>query len=302
MHTAESLKMMRLFGAVAPRSEESKAESGAFGSLLLSKMRIAGSTEWPRVNPKPGGVHTREVMRMALKNGEEIEVTPIGQGIHRPYRVVFANGVNCGAVTTKQAALKTIHCQFENKRYCKSVDLKITGPEREILSFALDCVLGFDLVPPTLGREVHRIGFGSVQAWVDAPTAWQWKSKGYDYREDKKNPWLHRLAAFDFIRGEIDRHANNWLMDADRRVYAIDNGYAFVKGDDRTWMRSSAGRHLVGETIHPTVIAEIRGIDEDKVARALDGWNFKNGEGDGVLARIRQLKTLDVWEKLGNLW
>jgi hypothetical protein len=198
--------------------------------------------------------------------------------------------------------MKTIYSQFENKRYCQSVDISITGPERELLSYEMDKALGFDLVPPVVGREIARMGFGSLQAWVDAPTAWEWTSKGYDYRKDLRNPWLHRLAAFDFIRGEIDRHANNWLMDSSRRVYAIDNGYSFVKGDDRTWMRSSVGKHLKGTPIHPRVMDEIRSVDEQVVWRVMQDRGFKNDEDGGVLKRLRQLKRLEVWEKLGDLW
>lgn len=241
-------------------------------------------------------------MRRLLQDGEEAEVTPIGVGIHRPYRVVFRNGMDSGPVTTRQAVLKTIYCQFENKRYCQSMDLNVTGPEREILSYEIDRALGFDLVPPVAGREIAGIGYGSVQAWVDQPTAWAWIAKGYDYREDKENPWLHRLAAFDFIRGEIDRHANNWIMDEEHRVYAIDNGYSIVKGDDRTWMRSSAGKHLVETPIHPTVLTEIASIDESKVAEILEPRGFIHGEVEGVLKRIAELKGLKTWSRLGNLW
>lgn len=260
------------------------------------------SQSWNPLDPKPGSAVIRELMQFALKNAEEVEVSPIGKGIHRPYKVVFQTGIDSGCVTTKKAAFKTIYCQLESKRYCKSVDLKITGPERELLSYELDKILGFDLVPTTVMREIARVGGGSVQAWVDQPTAWQWKDKGYDFKTDVKNPWLHRLAAFDFIRGEIDRHSNNWLMDESRRVYAIDNGYSFVKGDDRTHLKSSAGKALVGYAIHPEVLDEIHQIKEDAVARTLAGHGFLNGEEEGVLTRVQHLKRLDVWTKLGDLW
>lgn len=296
MQTPESAR--RLF-AGSLRSERVVGSSLGIGLLRSLQKTIR---PWLAILPKEADGETSVAMHISLQNEPEVEVVPIGIGIHRPYRVVFGDGIDSGPVTTRQAAVKTVYCQFENKRYCQSVDLDITGPEREIVSHDLDQVLGFDLVPPVVGREISGIGFGSVQAWVSQPTAWEWIGKGYDYREDKTNPWLHRLAAFDFIRGEIDRHANNWIMDEARRVYAIDNGYSFVKGDDRTWLRSSAGKHLVGTAIHPDVLREILSIDEVAVLNILRDRGFKQGEDDGVVRRIQELKGLERWTRLGNLW
>ncbi len=298
MQTPESIRAIRLFGA----SQAQPAEApNALGRAFLAKCQVA-SSGWPPVDPKPGTEVSRELMQWSLRNAEETEATPIGKGIHRPYQVKFASGSDSGSVTTKRAVFKTVHCQLESKRYCKSVDLKITGPQREILSYYMDKALGFDLVPPVVGREISGIGSGSAQAWVNEPTAWAWIDRDYDYRKDVRNPWLHRLAAFDFIRGEIDRHSNNWIMDAERRVYAIDNGYSFVKGDDRTFFRSSAGKCLVGTPIHPQVKAEIAAIREEPILQVLASAPFENGELEGVMKRIEELKRLDLWTKLGDLW
>ena len=284
------------------RSED-RAAGSPLGIGLLSKMRsAAGGQAWQPVLPKDADFALMNQMCREMRESREAFVEPIGKGIHRPYRVEFHDGLDSGPVTTKKGALKTVYSQFENKRYCASMDLDVTGPEREILSFALDRAFGFDLVPPTISREVSGVGAGSVQAWVGCPTAWEWIDKGYDYRKDWTNPWLHRLAAFDFIRGEIDRHSNNWIMDEKRRVYAIDNGYSFVKGDDRTWLKSIAGKRLIGKPIHPVVLAEIAAIDEDATFDLVNRVRFKHGEADGVVKRIKELKGLLEWRKLGEKW
>jgi hypothetical protein len=300
MQTRESVLAARLFSGL--HSEEQPEKGSAELSLGLLDMMRGAEGDWTPLSRKHGDAETRDLMCRALMDSEESEVASIGQGIHRPFKVTFKDGIESGIMTTLKAVLKTVHFQFENRRYCESVDTKITGPEREMLSYELDQLIGFDLTPPTIGREIAVIGYGSLQAWADQPTAWQWIDRGYDYRKDKKNPWLHRLAAFDFIRGEIDRHSNNWIMDAERRVYAIDNGYSFVKGDNRKWFRTSAGKHLKGTSIHPAVLGEIQSIDEAAVKDLLWGRNFQNDEEAGVLSRIRQLKGLRVWEKLGELW
>jgi len=211
MQTPESERMRSFAGGLGSGD---RAAGSPLGIGLFAKMRsAAGGPAWQPVVPKDADATMMNLMCRGLRESREAFVEPIGKGIHRPHRVEFHGGFDSGPVTTKRGALKTVFCQFENKRYCSSVDLDVTGPEREILSFALDKAFGFDLVPPTIGREISGIGNGSVQAWVDCPTAWEWIGKGYDYRKDRTNPWLHRLAAFDFIRGEIDRHSNNWIMD-----------------------------------------------------------------------------------------
>lgn len=280
----------------------SRREMESLGSRWLCVVKSTSSGGWEELEGKPISAGDKERMRINLRFSPEVEISGIGRGIHRPYKVKLQDGFKQGVLDCRLGVFKTVHCQYETKRYCKSMDLRITGPERELLAYDLDQVLKFDLVPPTVGRELDRIGFGSIQAWVASPSGWEWVQKGYDFRQHPKNPWLHRLAAFDFITGNIDRHSGNWMLDAGHRVYAIDNGYSFVKGDDREFLRSSAGKMLVGFPIHPVVMHEIAGISEQQVARVLQGRGFTEGEEDGVLKRIRELKTLDRWRKLGALW
>lgn len=286
----------------SPQTDTPTAGSSLGFGILKEVQGAMSRRAWPPLLPKPGSTREREAMWLALKHGEEIEIASIGQGIHRPYCIRFKSGVDSGPTTTVRAVLKTVHFQYENIRYRETVDVEITGPEREVLSYELDRTLGFDLVPPTVGREVEKVGFGSLQAWVRQPTAWQWIERGYDYREDVRNPWLHRLAAFDFIRGEIDRHANNWIMDSKHRVYAIDNGYSIPDGDNRKWFRSSAGKALRGTLIHPIVAMEIAAIDESRIKELFKHHRFNKGECEGVLKRVQELKELKVWRKLGRLW
>jgi hypothetical protein len=146
-------------------------------------------------------------LTMVLKHADDLYVTPIGKGVHRPYKVRLKTTESCGLIDCSEVVFKTVGCQYETKRYCASVDLTITGPEREVLAYELDRVMKFDLVPPTVGRHVDGLGYGSVMAWVKAPMAVELvKDKSYKYKDHPENIWLHKLAAFDFITGQIDRH------------------------------------------------------------------------------------------------
>lgn len=261
---------------------------------------------------KSGGIQAHGAMCLALAHGEEAEVRPLTKeregemtlsGRHGALQVTFRTGLEEGPVTTRVAVFKTAHVHHENKRYRESMDAVVTGPEREVCSYLVDRALGFDLVPPTVARELDGFGPGSAQAWVDARTGWKWLADGeYDYRKDVHNPWLHRLAAFDFVTGQIDRHANNFIVDAEKRVYAIDNGYSFPAEDDRKWFWSNVGKRLVGSPIHPLVRAEIAVIDPEAVAASLAGAAFRENEVAGVVKRLCELQSLKMWHKLGALW
>lgn len=309
MRTPESSRASGLFGSALGRPQE---EPGPAWLVERARASLPGGGPWPPVVEKSGDMRDREAMRLALLHADEVEVRPLTKekdgetvlsGRHGAMQVLFRDGLDEGPVTTRVAVFKTAHVHRENKRYRESMDVAVTGPEREVCASVVDRALGFDLVPPTVGREVGGLGPGSAQAWVEARTAWRCIVDGeYDYRRDLRNPWLHRLAALDFVTGQIDRHANNFIVDAEKRVYAIDNGYAFPAEDDRKWFWSNAGKRLVGTLVHPLVRAELAAADPDAVAASLEGFAFREGEAAGVEKRLRELRSLKVWRKLGALW
>jgi hypothetical protein len=271
--------------------------------FLSGLRRSAGIESRERGIEKCVSPLTRAKMEMALKHSDTLYITPIGRGVHRPYKVRLKNNLSEDIIDCSEVVFKTVHCQYETKRYCKAVDLSITGPERELLAYDLDKAAGFDLIPPTVGRYVDELGYGSVMAWVRAPLGVDWvKSKEYRYKEHPENPWLHRCAAFDFITGQIDRHAANWILDKSYRVYAIDNGYSFVKGDDRRFLKCNIGKYLVGKPVHPEVRNLVCGIDENSVWKVLQNRGFKFKEPEGVMKRLEEMKKLTTWEVMGDLW
>jgi len=242
-------------------------------------------------------------MTLVLKHSDSLYIEPIGRGIHRPYRVRLKNAERKGVIDCTQVVFKTVHCQYETKRYCDSVDLTITGPERELLAYDLDRAMNFNLVPPTVGRYIDQLGYGSVMSWVRAPLAVDCvKSKKYIYRNHPENPWLHLCAAFDFITGQLDRHSANWILDKRGRVYAIDNGYSFVKNDDRRFMKCNIGKYLVGHPVHPDVRNLVRQINENSVWKVMENRGFRNKEAEGVMKRLLEMKVLTVWDIMGGYW
>lgn len=242
-------------------------------------------------------------MQLALKHSEVLYVEPIGRGVHRPYRVKLGNTERRGVIDCSEGVFKTVSSQYETRRYRKAVDLRISGPEREILAYDIDKATGFNLIPPTVGRHIDGIGYGSLMAWVQAPLAIDWiRSKKYIYRDHSENSWLHLCAAFDFIVGNLDRHAANWLLDKTHKVFAIDNGYAFPKGEGRRYLKSNIGKNLVGKEVHPNVIRFLHSIDKNILASVLSNRGFRSGEEEGVLKRFEEMCNTGVWRVMGDLW
>ena len=96
--------------------------------------------------------------------------------------------------------------------------------KREVAAYRLSEAMGFGLVPLTIERD-GPAGVGSLQQFVEA-----------DFREHyftlfESRPQLHdqfrRLAAFDIVANNTDRKSGHCLVDADERVWAIDNGLCF---------------------------------------------------------------------------
>ena len=241
--------------------------------------------------------------RLVLRNAPVLTMERIGRGVHRPWKLGLQTTSKNDAIDYSKCIFKSLYCQLETKTYCKSVDLNVTSPERELLAYEIDQTFGFDLIPPVVARDVDGLGNGAIMAWVNKPLAIDWIHSGkYDYRQDKGNPWLHLLVAFDFMTGQLDRHACNFIIDENGRVYAIDNGYSFVRDDDRRFLKCNVAKHLLGCDVHPFVARFIKSLDPEKVVPIMKNRGFENGEIEGVQKRINDLKKVRKWIPLGGRW
>ncbi len=119
---------------------------------------------------------------------------------------------------------------------------------REVAAYALDVVLGTDLVPPTVGRDDGPFGPGSYQWWVDDN-----ESDHYFTLRTRTelHGWLINLAAFDVVANNADRKSGHVVYDGER-CWAIDNGLCFHRGDKlRTVVWEFAGCALPENLCEP---------------------------------------------------
>lgn len=95
---------------------------------------------------------------------------------------------------------------------------------REIAAYELSDSMGFDLVPPTILRD-GPMGEGSLQWFIEADPNVHYFTM-FESR-DELHEQLKTMAVFDIVANNTDRKSGHCLIDADDRVWAIDNGLCF---------------------------------------------------------------------------
>lgn len=169
------------------------------------------------------------------KQRQELDKTSEEQ-ILENYEKKETKPLNSGANTTVFVELKDDGSGVFKPKNGEKADLRDhikagTYFNRERAAYLVDRFLGFNLVPPTVIREIDG-EIGSLQQFVpDSKTIYEIPKdelvKGTLQQELKK------LWIFDYIIYNSDRHSGNFLIKpAEERIYAIDNGLSF--GDQYT--------------------------------------------------------------------
>ena len=98
---------------------------------------------------------------------------------------------------------------------------------REAAAYELSHALGFDVVPPTIVRQDGPMGAGSLQWFIEADFKEHYFSlheRGPDYDDQ-----FRTMALFDLIANNTDRKSGHCLLDANGRIWGIDNGLCFAE-------------------------------------------------------------------------
>jgi uncharacterized repeat protein (TIGR03843 family) len=150
---------------------------------------------------------------------------------------------------------------------------------REVAAYELSEALGWHLVPLTLGRDDGPMGEGSLQLLVEA----DFEQHYFTLFEDEANhPALRRLCLFDVLANSADRKGGHCLVDADGRLWAIDNGLCLhAESKLRTVIWDFGGEPVPDDLLADVEALLGRGFPE-AVTRALDPF-----ERDALGARAR---------------
>lgn len=164
---------------------------------------------------------------------------------------------------------------------------------REVAAFELSEAMGFGLVPPTFERtdDDAPLGHGSLQAFVPA----RFEEHYFTLRDTMINTpelcdQLQRLCAFDLVANSADRKGGHCLVDADGRIWAIDNGLTFHEEFKvRTVIWDFAGLPLP-----PTAALGLTRLLDDGLPSTLERL-LTTEERTGVLNRTRRLLSNGVF-------
>lgn len=122
--------------------------------------------------------------------------------------------------------------------------------KREAAAYLVSCGLNFNLVPPTVLREISGRE-GSIQDFVTDP-----KNSIWEVDESEVAEQLFELSIFDYVIWNKDRKVANFFI-KDKAVLAADNGLSF---DD--WFQylisDNLSEYVLGKPVPDKLITNIR--------------------------------------------
>lgn len=100
--------------------------------------------------------------------------------------------------------------------------------QKERAAYLADLFLGFNLVPATIIRNIEGKE-GSLQKFIpESRTGSEMPIK--ETMALEKSPEYKTMCIFDYIIGNTDRHFRNYLVDKNKKLWAIDHHLTFRTG------------------------------------------------------------------------
>ena len=161
---------------------------------------------------------------------------------------------------------------------------------REVATYELARLLGWEMVPPTVEREGPE-GLGSMQLFIEHNPAehfFELRS-----RDDLRDQFI-RMAAFDLVANNADRKGGHVLLDATGRLWGIDQALCFHEHEKlRTVIWDFAGEELPQPLQADLQRAHDAMRDCDASSEALRAF-LTHAEVDAFVERVAQLLAQPV--------
>jgi uncharacterized repeat protein (TIGR03843 family) len=151
--------------------------------------------------------------------------------------------------------------------------------KREVAAYELSDALGWGIVPLTVLRHDGPLGEGSLQHFVEADFEQHYFTL---VEHDRYLDQCRRICVFDLIINNTDRKSGHLLVDADDRIWAIDNGLSF----HREFKLRTVIWDFGGEPIPEPMLDDVAAFTERGLPRSfyslLDAF-----ERDAIMTRAR---------------
>jgi hypothetical protein len=152
-------------------------------------------------------------IEQGLKSAEIARLEDIGTGVTRPRRAYLKPEGLIDSFAWKPLKPGISRGYFESYK-------------SEIAAYELDKLLGLNMVPPVVEREMNG-EMGAAVMWV-APTTSVKQMGGRLPAGRVPGHEVRRMMLFDNLIGNPDRNAGNILVDDARNIILIDHSRAFV--------------------------------------------------------------------------
>jgi hypothetical protein len=210
-----------------------------------------------------------------LKTAEVVELEDVGMGVTRPW------------VATMKVGDRMVRGAFKPiKRGRQSGAWE--SYQAEIAAYELDQMLGLDMVPPTVVREI-RGKKGSLQLWIEDCELF----KDAEGRPAKAYEWskeLARMVMFDALIFNPDRNAGNFLVSPHWEIILIDHSQAFLNKKNLP-----KDKEDVPFRFDRKVVENLRGLQVDDIRARFEGILLKDqiealfARREALLAHIDKL-------------
>ncbi len=189
-----------------------------------------------------------------------------------------------------------------------------TAHNREAASYQVDKLLGLDITPTTVIREISG-KIGSVQEFVKDAQVLKKLSAAI------KPVGAEKMYFFDIVIGNADRHTGNAMYRAATKgrlskMWAIDNAATFrnykelVKGAVRLKTKTLTdsvytytSRHIAGKEIPKELLSKLKGfVKQEKAIRSQLSPLLEASELDGLFIRAKWLLKQKTFPKRDTVY
>jgi hypothetical protein len=219
-----------------------------------------------------------EEMEAHLRNADIVKLENIGVGVTQPRRAYLRPDVPFASF-----AWKPLRPGFHQGHY--------ESYKSEIAAYEFDKLLGMNMVPPIIEREIDGEK-GAAVMWIDGTVSVKERGGVVPTGPAFSKP-IRIMQLFDNLIGNPDRNAGNILIDASNNLILIDHSRAFV-----------GGRRLPSkfERVDATIWTRVQALTRPQINGALSPW-LDDAKLDAILARRDALTTRidDMIRKRGKV-
>jgi len=182
-------------------------------------------TLWKGVDGQPLPFHSHEEVKDFLKTAEVVELEDIPTGVTHPRKATLEkDGIRMHAVYRDVDVYKQ---RWDDPKHGPRMDFR-DNCIYECAAYELSVLLGMDIVPPTVPRELEDKK-GTLQVWIEGAMTEADRAAG-NVKPPLRWRWMMQqqvMALFDQLIFNDDRNQGNMLIDKDWKVWLIDHTRAF---------------------------------------------------------------------------